>query len=295
MANTKISALTTGTPAVGTDEFPIARAGANRKLTLAQLVTLASTSPSFTGPLDASGVTSATGIPLKLAMWGVPVGMAPSGSMGNNGAVTLGTALDVIYTGGLWLYFPAGAVAAGVPAAPTFLWTVMSSTTVGTVYNSTFDGLSVPAVGSTATPYATTGPGAYTGVTAATVVATIPVAANLLGSTGAIIGDWTAMWNTAAGNKVFDLFYNGTGGTDYANFAGSTQGGGVNAHTVIRNQSTGIQYGGTDGGSSSQWGSGKVGPGAADTTGATTLVFQLTNATATNWVMLNGGTFFTLR
>ena len=39
---------------------------------------------------------------------GVSVGNAPSGTMANNGAVTLGTALDRIYTEGLWLFYPAG-------------------------------------------------------------------------------------------------------------------------------------------------------------------------------------------
>jgi len=38
MADTKISGLASGSPAVGTDVFPIARGGANYKLTLAQML-----------------------------------------------------------------------------------------------------------------------------------------------------------------------------------------------------------------------------------------------------------------
>lgn len=40
MADTKISALTSGSPAQGADELPINRAGANFKLTLAQIIAL---------------------------------------------------------------------------------------------------------------------------------------------------------------------------------------------------------------------------------------------------------------
>lgn len=39
MADTKISALTSGAPALATDEYVVARSGANRKLTLAQILT----------------------------------------------------------------------------------------------------------------------------------------------------------------------------------------------------------------------------------------------------------------
>ncbi len=49
MADTKISALSSGAPAVGTDEFVIARSGANYKLTGTNLLTLVtSTANSFT-------------------------------------------------------------------------------------------------------------------------------------------------------------------------------------------------------------------------------------------------------
>lgn len=39
----------------------------------------------------------------------VPVGIAPSGTMGANGSVTLGTALSVVYSVGVFLYYPASA------------------------------------------------------------------------------------------------------------------------------------------------------------------------------------------
>lgn len=241
-----------------------------------------------------SAVTGAAGIgaPTKLAQWSVAVYMAPTGTMGNNGAVTLGTALDRTYSEGLWLYYPAGAVAAGVPASATFLWTVMSSTTAGTVYNSTFDGLSVPTTGVT-TAYSTTGPGAFTGVTATTTAATITVPANTLGATGQIVGDFIAVQNSGAGNKVYSVFYSTTGGTDYG-FTATTNSPAAIAQVRIRNHTTGTQTGTSIATFS---GTTALGLGlkssAADTTASTTIVFRLANATATNYMGIAGGTFFT--
>ncbi len=68
MADTKISALSSGSPAVGTDEFVIARSGANYKLTGTNLLTLVtSTANTFTaaqtlasGNLKVTGSTSGT-------------------------------------------------------------------------------------------------------------------------------------------------------------------------------------------------------------------------------------------
>lgn len=68
MADTKISALSSGAPAVGTDEFVIARSGANYKLTGTNLLTLVtSTANTFTaaqtlasGDLKMTGSSSGT-------------------------------------------------------------------------------------------------------------------------------------------------------------------------------------------------------------------------------------------
>jgi hypothetical protein len=68
MADTKISALSSGAPAVGTDEYVIARSGANYKLTGTNLLTLVtSTANTFTaaqtlasGDLKMTGSTSGT-------------------------------------------------------------------------------------------------------------------------------------------------------------------------------------------------------------------------------------------
>jgi hypothetical protein len=84
--------------------------------------------------------------------------------MAANGAVTLGTALSAIYSFGLWLYFPSGAVYAG--SAAGLYWCVMSSTTVGTVYNNIhIPGTNSPDPPTSPTAVVAAGPGAYTGAT----------------------------------------------------------------------------------------------------------------------------------
>ena len=70
-----------------------------------------------------------------LASWNVlrgavPIGIPPNGTIGNNGALTLGTALDRVYPA-IYLRFPSGALYTGSPA--TLYYTVCSTTTVCTV------------------------------------------------------------------------------------------------------------------------------------------------------------------
>lgn len=60
MADTKISALASGSPAVGTDEYVIARAGANYKLTLAMMLA-AGDSPVAATSLTATGLCTLAG------------------------------------------------------------------------------------------------------------------------------------------------------------------------------------------------------------------------------------------
>ena len=88
----------------------------------------------------------------------IPVGLPGGGSIGNNGALTLTTALQTTYSS-IYLYFPANAISAG--SAAGIYYVVMSSTTAGTIYNNTYTG-ERPTVPSSPTAFSTTGPGAYT-------------------------------------------------------------------------------------------------------------------------------------
>jgi len=69
--------------------------------------------------------------------WGVPSGVAPSGTWNNSsGSFTLDTALDQVYSRGLWLRFSGVGVnsSTGGPAATGLYWCVMNSTTSGQAY-----------------------------------------------------------------------------------------------------------------------------------------------------------------
>lgn len=77
-------------------------------------------------------------VPYAVLQSGIGIGIPSSGTIGANGALTLTTALPVTYTQGLYLYYPANSIGAGVAAG--LYWTVMSSTTVGTIFNNVHAG-----------------------------------------------------------------------------------------------------------------------------------------------------------
>jgi hypothetical protein len=212
-----------------------------------------------------------------LAQWAIPVGVAPSGTMANNGAVTFGTAFLTTYSGGIWLWYPAGAVAAGVPAAAGYLWTVMSSTTVGTVYNSTFTGLAIPTLG-VQTAFVTTGPGAFTGAVTAQAAIAVQVPANAVGLSGAIIFDYEMVPNNTAGSKIGAVFFNtaaAAGGTQVSQLSLTTTR--ASSTSVIQNRGVAtaqVRNTAAVGQSANVDGAGTIYP-ALDTTAATFIVYRL--------------------
>lgn len=131
----------------------------------------------------------------------VPVGIAPSGTMGNNGALTLGTALHATYSGGIYLYFPANAISSG--SAAGFYWVVMSSTTAGMVYNNTYTPGSPPARPASNTAFSTTGPGAYTGVTTEVTCSSFTLPGGMMGNFGRLQSAVAMSGPSTAGSKTF--------------------------------------------------------------------------------------------
>lgn len=153
---------------------------------------------------DTGGITSISpaGIPYILDKCCVPIGIAPTGTMAANGAVTLGTALNTTYSGGIWLYLPSGAAYAGSVAR--FFWTVMSSTTVGTVYDNTYTpGTNSPDIPASPTAIVAAGPGAFTGVTASVTAFQASLSGGTLGKNGSIEEFHVASFNNSAGSKIF--------------------------------------------------------------------------------------------
>lgn len=113
----------------------------------------------------------------------VPCGLPPSSTIGANGALTLGTAVEITYPKIYW-YFGAGQVYSGSPAG--LYYTVMSSPTVGTVYNNLYTG-GIPSVPASLTPIVDAGPGAFTQtINTDFTLASFPIPAGVMGTAGSI-------------------------------------------------------------------------------------------------------------
>jgi hypothetical protein len=135
------------------------------------------------GGAQGAGGFFGAGVSSVLAKSGIPLIIPPTGTMANNGAVTLGTALATTYAQA-FMWFAANQIAAGVGAG--WYYTVMSSTTVGQVFNNTYSGTGVPVVPASPTAFATTGPGAFTGSTSAQNMVGITIPAGAVSGTGAV-------------------------------------------------------------------------------------------------------------
>lgn len=150
----------------------------------------------------------------------VEVLRAPSGTMGNNGALSaLANALQATLSDGCWMEFPAGAIATGIPSSAQVTagvkwWTVMSSATAGQVFNNTYTpGTTSPnAIPASPTAFVTTGPGAYVNGTSATPFFVIPIPANSMGLSGSIDTEtWASAYSGNANNKTITSTFGGSG------------------------------------------------------------------------------------
>lgn len=195
-------------------------------------------------------------IPGPVIQTAVPIGIACTGSVANNGVLTLGTAYAVTYNGGIWLYFPAGALYSG--SLVGFYFVIMSSTTVGQVYTSYFSA-STAVMGATGTwnipasPVAlngTTGPGAYTGSTS--VIFVPGAAVGILGAHFSISAQVGTRSNNNANSKTAYLSLgnatanapicavNATSTTQAAQLATMYGRGATNAQIVPSSQDTAV-------------------------------------------------------
>jgi hypothetical protein len=167
---------------------------------------VAATTLSASSTVSGAGFTSLlAAYPRKIGQSSVPFILPSSGSMGNNGALTLTTALYTTFTAGAYVYLPAGAISTG--SAAGWYYAVFSSTTAATVYNNTYTP-GTPAIPASPTAFTTTGPGAYTQTTAAAITAySLPIAANTIGINGSInvVGSYTNLDSSTT--KYLNLYY----------------------------------------------------------------------------------------
>jgi hypothetical protein len=130
-----------------------------------------------------------------------------SGSIADNGALTVSTAFATTYTK-CFQYFPADKIAVGVPAG--LYYVVMSSTTVGTIYNNTYTS-GVPTEPVSPTAFVTTGPGAYTQTTASDItLLNVTIPGGSLGINGKFFGYPEFVYSNSANTKTLKLMLNAT-------------------------------------------------------------------------------------
>lgn len=244
--------------------------------------------PTGSASITGGSISGVSGVRVKLASWGVPIIIASSGSIGNNGALTGHTSLPRTYSGGAYVYYPANAIAAGVVAG--FYWTVFSSATAGTIFNNTYSGSGVPSVPTSNTAFVTTGPGAYTGVTTEQGIV-IDIAAGLLGTNGNLEVVIEGANNNSAGTKTYRARLGGAAGTAFISSAQTTGTGPFVFGTKVWNAgvansqqgySTFMQSGG-GGLLASQT------TAAVDTTAATDVRITGTHGGATDFVLIESG------
>ena len=219
-------------------------------------------------------------LPIVLSQCAVPIGIAPTGTMGANGALTAGTAFNVTYTG-IWLYFPAGAVSAG--SAAGFYWTVMTNTTAGTVYTNTYTPGGSFAVPASPTAVSDAGPGGYAGVTAETVSFSVTVPGGMLGVNGGLQAYLLSSNNNSGTTKVIGATFGGTaltGASPTTTLSNGLMGNGRNrgvANSQVWNPSMNLAIGAS---------ASAITPTSIDTASPATYSVTLRHATATDIVVL---------
>ena len=234
--------------------------------------------------LEQLGVDSATGIQYagstptglgqSIAIGGVPMILQASGTVGNNGALSvLSSALDVTYPN-CYLYFAVDKIATGVAAG--WYYTVMSSTTAGTVYNNKYVS-GTPSIPATPVAFATTGGGAYTQVTGSIDALTATLPAGAMGVNGALEFDYRLTCTNNVNAKSYAITLGGTSmfTASLASVAGLSQNSLVKNQGKANRQAT---YATDD----------TVGATftAVDTSIARDVVFSMTHGTAADWVAL---------
>jgi hypothetical protein len=145
-------------------------------------------------------------VPFTIAQGGVPLILPSSGSMANNGVLTLATALAVTYANA-YFYMPAGAIASGSAAGLYF--GQCTSATACTLFNNTYTS-GVATVPAAPVAFSTTGPGAYTQTTGSYISlgqGTLP--ANSLGPNGQIDSEAVVVTPNNANAKSLEYEFGG--------------------------------------------------------------------------------------
>jgi len=220
---------------------------------------------------------STLGFSSKIGNSVVPLVLGSSGSMGNNGALTLSTALPATL-GSVYIWLPAGAISGASLAG--WYYAIFSTTTLATVYKETYS-TGTPVIPVSPTPWVSTGPGAYTQTTSTITTWQMTIPGGSLGVAGAIriIATWGN--SNTANNKVLTATY----GT--FTFSLLTQSTSLGCGQII-----GLSAQGVTGAQCSLLAPGTGTPllGAVDSTLAQTLALQARLVVASDYLILYAAT-----
>lgn len=187
----------------------------------------------------------ANAVPRVLAQSAIPfiLGCGSGGSgaqpiMDNNGALSSFATQPKTHSGGAWVYFPANTIDGSND--PGWYWTVFSSTTAGQVYNNRYTGGDpIAAIPASPTAFSSTGPGAFSQTTAATITAasgTLPGGA--LGPNGGLkLAAEFGMGATAV-DRIWGFYVGGTAMMGTTTSSGSPTNAGTRQHGVMRNRNS---------------------------------------------------------
>jgi len=162
------------------------------------------------GAVDADdnfvGLTGNVGVGITKNSSAIAMLIPSSGSIADNGALTLTTSIPLSggYSWGCYMYFPANAVYSGSTAG--FWYVVMSSNAAGTIYADRYTSGS-PTIPTSPTAIAATGPGAYTQSTSAIDMVTYTITANSMGKNGRLIVQPCWIFPNNANNKTISTTF----------------------------------------------------------------------------------------
>lgn len=158
--------------------------------------------------------------PVLVTQSSLQMGIPSSGTITAAGALTMTTALDIIYgptnnnIPGIWLYFPATAFATA-PAG--WYWCVMTSTTLGTVYAANYVPPLTASIGQSATPIVGSGSGYTQTVSSLRYAPIVAIPGNSMGPNGSLRVTSTQSNNNSAGGKSFGMFWSASSTMSSAN------------------------------------------------------------------------------
>jgi hypothetical protein len=138
----------------------------------------------------------------KFVSSAIPFVNLPTGTMNNNGAYVLGTALSRTVPSG-YAWCATNTISAATPAG--WYWFTMSSASAMTLFNNTYVAPGVPIIQTNPVAFVTTGVGAVTGVTGTLNAIQIVLPAACVGPSGYV--RFTESWsvNNSASNKILNV------------------------------------------------------------------------------------------